>query len=95
MQSSITVRINKIEEHHEYKLFDRNKSVVRAIIPEGFIFAEEGKQIIGAAYGMITRANSIHRGVLRNPLNQHSHQRLERFTPPQVAYCIYGGTSFL
>jgi DNA-binding transcriptional LysR family regulator len=72
-QPAITIRINKVERNHGYKLFERSKGLVKAITPEGFIFVEEAKQILVSLHRLITRSDAAHRAFLETLSIIRSH----------------------
>ncbi len=60
-QPGVTARINKVEKYRGYRLFDRNKGIVRGITPEGFVFVEEAKRVLEDLQRLITRSDEAHR----------------------------------
>jgi LysR family hydrogen peroxide-inducible transcriptional activator len=69
----LTARINKVENNHGSKLFDRSKGVVRAIAPVGFVFVEEAKQILENLHRLIIRSDAAHRAFSERLLVSRSH----------------------
>ena len=63
-QPGVTARINKVEKNHGYKLFVRSKGIVRSITPEGFVFAEEAREVLEHLHRLISRSDATHRASL-------------------------------
>ena len=72
-QPGVTARVNKIEKNHGYKLFVRSKGMVRSITPEGFIFAEEAREVLEHLHRLISRADAAHRASLEAISVSRSH----------------------
>ncbi len=72
-QPGVTARINRVEANHGYKLFDRNKGVVRAITPEGFVFVEEARRVLDDLLRLTTQADAAHRAFSETISISRSH----------------------
>lgn len=72
-QPGVTAHINKVENNHGYKLFERSKGIVRAITPEGFIFVEEAKEVLEHIRRLIARSDEAHRAFSERLSISRSH----------------------